>query len=48
MFETEGAQAIAHAARNAADFEKSGDREQAGIWQRVESVLREMRGPRQD
>lgn len=47
LFETQGPKAIAEAARNAASFERAGDQEQAQMWQRVESVLREMRGPRQ-
>jgi hypothetical protein len=48
LFETQGAQAIAEAARNAERFGEAGDTEQARMWQRVEAVLREMRGPRQD
>jgi hypothetical protein len=47
LFETEGAKAIAQAAHKAASFEQAGDKEQANMWQRVEAVLREMRGPRQ-
>ncbi len=48
LYETEGAKAIAEAARNAARFGEAGGIEQARMWQRVEAVLREMRGPRQD
>jgi len=48
LFATQGPSAIAEAARKADAFEKAGDAEQARMWQRVESVLREMRGPRQD
>lgn len=47
LFETQGAKAIAQAAHIAAEFERAGDRSQAKTWQRVEAVLREMRGPRQ-
>ncbi|HEX7052393.1 MAG TPA: hypothetical protein VF211_00485 [Burkholderiales bacterium] len=47
LFETQGPKAIAEAARNAARFQEAGDAEQARMWQRVEAVLREMRGPRQ-
>jgi hypothetical protein len=48
LFETQGASAIAEAARNAAHFAEAGDSAQAKMWQRVEAVLRELRGPRQD
>jgi len=47
LFATQGAQAIAEAAQNAARFREAGDGEQAKMWERVETVLREMRGPRQ-
>jgi len=47
LFDTQGAQAIAEAARNAARFREAGDAEQAKMWERVEMVLREMRGPHQ-
>ena len=47
LFDTEGPQALAKAAQNAASFEKAGDPEQAKFWRRVESALSEMRGPRQ-
>ena len=47
LFETHGAGAIAEAAQKAAAFEKSGDKQQAHMWQRVEGVLREMRGAHQ-
>jgi hypothetical protein len=45
LFETQGIKAIATAAQKAVSFEKAGDREQAKMWRRVESVLRELRGP---
>ena len=47
LFTTQGAKAIAEAAQKAAAYRNAGDAEQAKIWQRVEAVLREMRGPRQ-
>lgn len=47
LFATQGAQAIAEAAQNAARFREAGDNDQAKMWERVESVLREMRGPHQ-
>ena len=45
LFETHGARAIAEAAQKADALGKSGDKEQARLWQRVELELREMRGP---
>ena len=47
LYETQGPGAIAEAVQKAASFEKSGDREQARMWQRVENTLREMRGAHQ-
>ena len=47
LFQTQGAKAIAEAARNAARFKEAGDSEQARMWERVEAALQEMRGPRQ-
>ena len=47
LFETQGAKAIAEAARKAASFEDAGDEEQAKTWRRVEAVVWEMRGPNQ-
>ena len=47
LFETQGAKAIALAAQKAVFFREAGDEAQAKVWQRVEAVLREMRGPRQ-
>lgn len=47
LFESQGSKAIAEAARKAESFGQAGDNEQARLWQRVEEVLREMRGPRQ-
>ena len=47
LFEEQGPKAIAQAAQKAASSQKAGDKEQTRFWQRVEAVLREMRGPRQ-
>ena len=47
LFSTQGAKAIADAARKAESFRQAGDEEQARTWERVEEALREMRGPRQ-
>jgi hypothetical protein len=47
LFATQGAKAIAEAAQKASFCQESGDEKQAKIWQRVEAVLREMRGPHQ-
>ena len=47
LYETQGAKAIAEAAQKAEFFIRAGDMEQAKTWQRVEAVLREMRGARQ-
>lgn len=47
LFDAQGPKAIAEAAQKAASFEDDGKEEQAKFWRRVESTLREMRGPRQ-
>jgi len=47
LFETHGSEAIAEAARKALSFERANDEEQAKFWRQVESVLLEIRGPRQ-
>jgi hypothetical protein len=47
LFQTQGAKAIAEAAQRAESFREKGDEEQARTWERVEEVLREMRGARQ-
>jgi hypothetical protein len=47
LLEAHGAKAIAEAAQRAAACEKSGDKERAQTWRRVESALLLMRGPRQ-
>ena len=47
LFETEGAKAIAEAARKAESCSEAGDQDQAKFWHRVEQVLRDMRGARQ-
>lgn len=47
LYETQGAKAIAEAAQKSDVFRKAGDMEQANHWQRVESVLRDLRGAHQ-
>ena len=47
LFATQGPKAIAEAAQKAEACRRTGDEEQARTWQQVETVLREMRGPRQ-
>lgn len=47
LFAAQGAKAIAEAARKAESCRQAGDGEQAKVWERVEGVLREMRGPNQ-
>ena len=47
FYATQGARAIADAARRAASSRQAGNEDEAKLWQRVEAVLREMRGPRQ-
>jgi hypothetical protein len=46
LFETQGAKAIAEAAQKAELFRQTGEKEQARMWERVEELLRELRGPR--
>jgi hypothetical protein len=47
LFATHGPRAIAEAAQKSASARQAGDEAQAKTWERVEAVLREMRGPRQ-
>lgn len=47
LYDSLGPKAIAEAAQKATSFEAAGDEPQAKLWRRVESVLREMRGPRE-
>ena len=47
LLEAHGVKAIAEAAQRAAAVEKSGNKEQAEIWRRIEAALMLMRGPRQ-
>jgi hypothetical protein len=47
LFTTQGPKAIAEAAQKAAACRQAGDAEQAKMWQRVEAILQEMRGPHQ-
>jgi len=47
LYDKFGTKAIAEAAQKALSFERAGDKSQAQLWRRVESVLLEMRGPRE-
>lgn len=47
LYDSLGPQAIATAARRASESERSGAAETARTWRRIESRLRERRGPRQ-
>jgi hypothetical protein len=47
LFAAQGAKAIAEAAQKADSCRQAGDAEQAKVWERVEGVLREMRGANQ-
>ena len=47
LFASQGAKAIAEAAQKAEASRAAGDEEQAKMWRRVESALRELRGPHQ-
>ena len=47
LLEAHGARAIAEAAQKALASERSGDKEHAETWRRVEAALMLMRGPRQ-
>jgi hypothetical protein len=40
-----GERAAIEAAQRAAECEKSGDKDQAEDWRRIEAVIKEMRGP---
>lgn len=46
LFESTGTKAVAVAARKASDLDRSGDREQARLWGRIEAALILMSGPR--
>lgn len=47
LFEAKGPKAIAEAAHKAVSLESAGDKAQAKFWRQVETVLSEIRGPRQ-
>jgi hypothetical protein len=47
LLEAHGAKAIAEAAQKAAACERTGDRELAETWRKVEAALLLMRGPNQ-
>ena len=45
LMDAHGQQAIAEAARRAAEYERNKDEEEAKTWRRVEAALKLMRGP---
>lgn len=47
LYETQGPKAIAEAVRKAESSRQAGDEAQERLWRRVETALREMRGPHQ-
>jgi hypothetical protein len=47
LLEARGANAVAVAAQNAVTFERQNKEEDAENWRRIESTLKEMRGPHQ-
>ncbi len=47
LWELHGSKAIPDAAQKARDFEKKGKKEEADYWRRVETILLQMRGPKQ-
>ncbi len=47
MLEVHGGQAILEATRKAKTCEQTGDDAGASDWRRIESALRQMRGPRE-
>lgn len=48
LWKARGQKAIVEAAHKALEFEKKRDREQAEHWRRIEAILMQIRGPRQD
>jgi hypothetical protein len=46
LLEAHGDQAVAEAARKAAEFEQQGENEQAETWRHIEAAMKLMRGPR--
>ena len=47
MLERHGAEAIAHAARNALACERKGEADEASDWRHIEDAMKMMRGPHQ-
>jgi hypothetical protein len=45
LLEAHGERAGLEAAQKAAECERSGDKNQASDWRRIEAAIREMRGP---
>ncbi len=46
LYGVQGAKALAEAAEMIRRYEQNGDKHLADDWRRIESALREMRGPR--
>lgn len=46
LYEARGPRAAPEAAQKAAALEKSGSKQEAETWRRIESALRQMQGPR--
>ncbi|MFV0369488.1 MAG: hypothetical protein ACK5KM_13610 [Hyphomicrobiaceae bacterium] len=46
LLEAHGDKAVLEAAQKAKSLEDSGDAEQAAVWRKIESALKQMRGPR--
>ena len=46
LFEAHGARAVPEAAQKAAAFEKTGSKQEAETWRRIEAALQQMQGPR--
>ncbi len=46
LYGAQGAKALAEAAEMIRRYEQNGDKRLADDWRRIESALREMRGPR--
>ena len=46
--EAHGERAGLEAAQKAAEYERSGDKNRASDWRRIEAAIREMRGPHEN
>jgi len=47
LFEAQGVQAIVEATKKAKACEHAGDKKGASDWRRIETALRQLRGPRE-